>query len=357
MNQVTEFFKKLFDASDFSPRWQTGNWTEFHGWLYIASDLLIWSAYFAIPLIIIRFITGRKSRIAFNNLYFLFAAFILACGFTQLIDAIIFWSPVYRFSALIKFFTAVISWITVFALIKVLPKAFSFKTAAELQAEIDLRIKAEQELEFKNKQLSDAEKIAKLGYGHWDLEKDSVLLSDEACNIYGVKKGTELSFDSFIETVHPEDREKVRNNIYKIIATKHFEEFYYRIIAQDAIKYLRVNGEVRYNGNGDIVMMIGTLQDVTERQQSLRRIEQQNNVLMEIAAIHSHNVRGPLATIMGLASMFNQKDVSDPDNVLIIEGIKVASESLDEIVTDIVQKSWNVELMKQQEKLLLELEA
>ncbi len=41
MNQVVDFFKKLLDTSDFPPRWHCGNWTGFHGWLYIASDLLI----------------------------------------------------------------------------------------------------------------------------------------------------------------------------------------------------------------------------------------------------------------------------------------------------------------------------
>ncbi|MCD6063271.1 MAG: hypothetical protein K0R82_1182, partial [Flavipsychrobacter sp.] len=347
----------LFYSGDFATRWQTGNWSTFHSWLYIVSDLLIWSAYFAIPLIIIRFITGRKSPVAFNNIYFLFAAFILSCGFTQLVDAAIFWNPLYRLSALVKFFTAVISWVTVFALIKVLPKAFSFKTAGELQAEIDLRLKAEKELEHKNKQLSDAEKIAKLGYGQWDIENDRIALSDEACNIYGIAKGAEFSFAALIDTIHPEDREKVKNMVNKIITTRHFEEFSFRITPGGLVKHLRVNGEIRYNGKGDIVMMIGTLQDVTERHHSLHRIEQQNNVLLEIASIHSHNVRGPLATIMGLASMFNQKDVTDPDNVLIIEGIKVASENLDKIVTDIVQKSWNVELMRQQEKLASEIEA
>ncbi|WP_276132963.1 PAS domain-containing protein [Polluticoccus soli] len=357
MQQVSDFFKKLLDSGDFIPRWQDGNWSDFHGWLHIVSDLLIWSAYFAIPFIIIRFITARKNAVAFNNLYVLFAAFILACGFIQLIDAVIFWNPIYRVSTLVKFMTAIISWVTVFALIKVLPKAFSLKTASELQAEIDLRIKAEKELEQKNKLLSEAEKIAKLGYGQWDIERDNVVLSDEGCSIYGVPKGSEFSFAAILETVHPEDRDKVKAIVGRIIANRHFEEFSYRIIVGDAIKYLRVNGEMRYNSNGDIVMLIGTMQDVTERHQSLSRIEQQNNVLLEIASIHSHNVRGPLATIMGLASMFNQNDVSDPDNVLIIEGIKVASENLDTIVTDIVHKSWNVELMRQQEKLASEIEA
>ncbi len=60
MDQVIEFFKKLLDNSDWPPRWHCGRWTEFHGWLYILSDLLIWSAYFTIPIVIIRFISKKK---------------------------------------------------------------------------------------------------------------------------------------------------------------------------------------------------------------------------------------------------------------------------------------------------------
>src|SRR4051812_35797724 len=98
MNQVWDFFSKLFDSSDWPPRWHCGHWTAFHGWLYIVSDLLIWSAYFSIPIAIIRYIT-KKQGVAFVRLYFLFAAFILACGATHFLDAIMFWIPVYRLSA------------------------------------------------------------------------------------------------------------------------------------------------------------------------------------------------------------------------------------------------------------------
>ena len=351
MEHVIDFFKGLFDTQGFVPRLASKQWTGFHTWLYIISDLAICAAFFAIPFIIIRFLTARKQPVAFNNLYKLFAAFIFAAGLTQLIDAILFWYPVYRFSAVLKFATAVISGVTVLVLIRTLPKAFAFKTAKELQAEIDLRVKAEKELEDKNRQLSEAEKIAKIGYCRWDIRADKIILSEEAANIYGISSSTEFSFDSFIAKIHPADQETAKNIIYRIISTKKFEGFHFRIIVNGAVKYLRVKGELRFNATGDIVTMMNTLQYVTENPQSLFRIEQQNNMLMEIASIHSHNVRGPLATIMGLASMFNDKDVADPDNVLIIEGIKVASENLDKIVTDIVQKSWNVELLKEQEAL------
>lgn len=142
MNQVIEFFRKLFDASDWPPRWHCGHWTSFHGWLYIISDLLIWSAYFSIPLVILKYIT-RKQDIQFVRLYFLFAAFILACGATHFLDAVAFWIPAYRLNALMRFITGIISWITVFYLIKFLPAAFSLKSQKELEAEVEQRKKAE----------------------------------------------------------------------------------------------------------------------------------------------------------------------------------------------------------------------
>ncbi|MCW3089705.1 MAG: hypothetical protein JWP81_774 [Ferruginibacter sp.] len=144
MDQVVQFFAKLFDSADWPPRWHCGKWTGFHGWLYIISDLMIWTAYFTIPLIIIKFIS-RKQSAQFIKLYFLFAAFILACGSTHFLDALAFWLPVYRLNALVRFITGILSWITVYYLVKLLPVAFSLKSSAELQVEIDQRKKAEKE--------------------------------------------------------------------------------------------------------------------------------------------------------------------------------------------------------------------
>jgi len=139
---ISDFIRKLFDTSDWPPRWHCGKWTEFHGWLYIISDLLIWSAYFSIPLIIIRYIS-RRQDIRFIRLYFLFAAFILACGSTHLLDAVAFWQPAYRLSALVLLITGILSWVTVFYLVKYLPMAFALKSSGELETEIEQRKKAE----------------------------------------------------------------------------------------------------------------------------------------------------------------------------------------------------------------------
>jgi hypothetical protein len=124
MDQVLEFFQNLLSTSDWPPRWLCGKWSEFHGWLYIFSDIIIWLAYFIIPVTIIWFIQKQRN-LSFLPVFWLFGAFILLCGTTHLLDAVIFWWPAYRISALVRFMTAIVSMVTIFAIIRDLPKALS----------------------------------------------------------------------------------------------------------------------------------------------------------------------------------------------------------------------------------------
>lgn len=150
MNQIIEFFGGLFDTDMWPPRWRCGYWSDFHGWLYIISDLLIWASYFLIPLIILNYFSKKKNQLKFNKAYIYFAAFIVLCGCTHFIDAIMFWVPMYRLNTIVRFVTAIISLMTVYHLIKILPEAFSQKTNAELEAEIQKRLAVEQKLQEAN---------------------------------------------------------------------------------------------------------------------------------------------------------------------------------------------------------------
>ncbi len=142
---MIDFLAHLFDTSGFPPRWYCGDWSAGHGWLHILSDLGVWSAYLAIPCVLGYFILRRKD-IPFRGIFLLFAGFIVACGTTHLMEAIIFWWPGYRLAGVIKLFTAVISWATVFALVPVVPKALAMRSADELEREIAARRQAEDEL-------------------------------------------------------------------------------------------------------------------------------------------------------------------------------------------------------------------
>ncbi|MEX2578144.1 MAG: HAMP domain-containing sensor histidine kinase [Verrucomicrobiales bacterium] len=156
---MIEFFENLFSTDGFPPRWQCGDWSAEHGWLHIVSDLMIFGAYFAIPLALFYFIRKRKEKLMYPQVFWLFGAFILSCGLTHLIDASIFFQPWYRLSGLIKLVTAVVSWWTVIALMGVIPAALQLPgLAADLNRRLQDRIgaqeRAERLLALQNEELS-----------------------------------------------------------------------------------------------------------------------------------------------------------------------------------------------------------
>jgi len=144
------FFSTLFDTKGFPNRWNCGEWTDIHGYVHIISDVAIFAAYTAIPLLLLYFIFHKKTG-AFMPVFALFAVFILACGCVHLIEATIFWHPWYRFSGFMKAVTAIVSLCTVAALVPLLPKFLSMRTPEELEREIADRKAAEAEAERANK--------------------------------------------------------------------------------------------------------------------------------------------------------------------------------------------------------------
>lgn len=135
---IIDFFRKLFDTSDFPARWHCGNWSDGHGWLHILSDVLIFAAYMAIPIVLAIFIRRRRD-LPFPRVFWLFVAFIAFCGIGHLVEAIIFWKPLYRVSGLFKLGTAVASWATVLALVPTLRRALLLRSPEELEREVEAR--------------------------------------------------------------------------------------------------------------------------------------------------------------------------------------------------------------------------
>lgn len=163
MNEVLDFCHNLLSTNDWPPRWYCGIWSDFHGWLTIISDLMIWLAYFLIPIILVKVVQSR-SDLPFLPVFWLFGAFIILCGFTHLIDGVIFWWPAYRVSTLVKFLTAIVSVLTVYKLIKTLPVLISMDNQRE----------AEHELEEKTKRLSKELEELKKNILEKDIENEKL---------------------------------------------------------------------------------------------------------------------------------------------------------------------------------------
>lgn len=153
MDEIKEFFQGLFDYQSWPPRWKCGYWSDFHGWLYIISELMVWTAYFLIPLVIINYFHQKRTTIKFRKVYVLFATFILLCGSTHFLDALMFWVPMYRLNAVIRLATGIVSLFTTYHLFQILPEIFKQRTNLELEREIARRKEAEQKLDITNQGL------------------------------------------------------------------------------------------------------------------------------------------------------------------------------------------------------------
>ncbi|MAT14583.1 MAG: hypothetical protein CMJ46_04855 [Planctomyces sp.] len=270
MGSLIEFFSKLLDTSDFPSRWNCGTWTSGHGWLHIISDLSTWGAYMAIPIVLVTFAFRRGKEIPFSYIYLLFAAFIMACGTVHLLEAIIFWNPVYRLSGIVKLITALVSWATVFALLRIVPQAMELpglkKTNAKLQREINRRIEAEKDLVETEKRFRITFENAAVGMAHVAPDGSWLRTNERLSEIVGYTS-EELKELRFQDITHPDD---LNNDLEK------FEKLLSGEIDKYAMekRYIQKSGKIVWilltvslvrKENGEPDYSISIIQDISER--------------------------------------------------------------------------------------------
>jgi PAS domain S-box-containing protein len=124
-------FQQLL-SPDFMPHGFCYLWDPRIVWLHVISDGLIALSYYCIPVILIFFI--RKNRdLPFNNIFWMFGTFILACGTTHLMEIWNVWHGSYLLAGVIKAITAAVSVATAAVLVPLVPKVISLPGRIRLQ--------------------------------------------------------------------------------------------------------------------------------------------------------------------------------------------------------------------------------
>jgi PAS domain S-box-containing protein len=270
-----DFLRDLFDTSDFPARWRCGSWTPAHGWLHILSDLGVWSAYLAIPCVIIYFAL-RCRELPFKGTFVLFGVFILACGTTHLMEAVLFWWPAYRLAGVFKLLTAIVSWTTVFALIHVAPKAFALRAPLEqrtrelLQASEELR-----ENEQRYRSLVEATSAIV-----WNTPGSGEVTGDlPSWGAFTGQLADQIKGWGWLEAIHPEDRAHTATAWLAAIATQSLYQVEHRLRRHDGqYRNMLARGLPILSCDGTVVEWVGLQTDVTEQkrqQQELDRVRTQ----------------------------------------------------------------------------------
>ncbi len=211
-------------------------------------------------------------------------------------------------------------------------------TVRDIEDEINTRYNIEDKLIAKNKQLDWAERTAKICYFHWNIETNEMQYSDGAEVVLGIDVQQLQSFEVLKGIIIDEDKLRIRRHLESFVNWNEATSVMFRVIVAGQLRYIKMIGEI-FRDQQDVRWVRGALQDVTEQQMFIQRIEDKNEALKQIAWMQSHEVRGPLATILGLAELMEISHVESEDTRTMLSGIKEASDALDDIVRKIVKKA------------------
>lgn len=95
--------------------------------------------------------------------------------------------------------------------------------------------------------------------------------------------------------------------------------------------------------HGEVMQYISVETDVTERKRFIEKLERQNKQLKKIAWISSHDVRRPVASMLGLISLYDYNCPEAPFNKEILQHLNTVTMELDAVIHRIVDKTVELE--------------
>ncbi len=153
--------------------------------------------------------------------------------------------------------------------------AVTIVVAATLR-EIVLRLdEAQAALDRSETRLQMAQKAGEVGLWDWDVATGEGHWSPTLYRILGLPPDTDANIRALLRSVHPEDREWVRQSNVAAIRSGKLAPTEYRILRPDGeVRWVLSRGEMLQNGAGKAVRAVGVNIDITERRHAFEKVRE-----------------------------------------------------------------------------------
>ncbi len=167
------------------------------------------------------------------------------------------------------------------------------------------------------------------------------LMNKAGCKITGYTEKEVVNQDWFDLFSPVEKRSRFKNAFAKIsTGLRTYPEYYEReiITKSGGVKCIAWRNTLLKDDDNNITGILATGTDITEKKIAERKLLEQNERLREIAWMQSHEVRKPLANIIGLLTLVDQKKM-DTGNETIFQFLKQSTDELDHMIRSIIEKT------------------
>ena len=336
---MLDFFSWLFSSPGFMPHGHCYLWQPGTLWLNAGSDGLIAAAYFAIPLSLYSLVRRRVADIPFPGIILMFAAFILLCGSTHLMEIWTIWNPIYRLSGALKLLTGLVSLATTVALFRLMPLALQLRSPRELRLEVDARTAelaqanetlrrnvAELERQREEIQRTHRQRNESLALLATTLRSigDAVISTDGGGRIQFMNAIAETltgwqeqaargrPLEDVFSIVNEQTREAVESPVAKVLKEGAIVGLanHTVLLARDGSeKPIEDSGAPIWEG-GELKGVVLVFRDATAQRNTelaLREADRRKDVFL---AVLSHELRNPLAPIRNAASLLGKSNLA-----------------------------------------------
>lgn len=308
-------------------------------WTMFVADLTIGLTYMGISLTLIRLL--RKTQIPFSPIVFCFGLFIFACGATHLMDVWTLWNPDYWSAAFTKIVTMIAS---VGTLVYLVLRRHEIADSVELakktkQQQLEWMALAKREEQEARKEIEASELRYRtltetLPQLIWSCLPNGQcnFLSQQWLDYTGIAQKYQLGLD-WLNSVHPDDRERVLSHWQGAAQGLHSYDVQFRIRRKDGVyRWFKTRGTPVKNSLGEIIGWFGTSTDIQEILEIQQKLEGAVQARDEFLSIASHELKTPLTSLRLQSQLFRRSIQKDGSSALSKKKIELFSDQTEKQV-------------------------